>query len=74
LVGDTKAAAIVAISTDDVKPGAATPLKVEGLGQKIAALLGTSADQILVNDMAVNLLRAGSICPSRAGGGRMRCL
>jgi len=53
-VADTKAAAIVAIATGDTKAGAAKPLKVEGIAQKIAALLGTGADQILVNDMAVN--------------------
>ena len=54
-VADTKAAAIVAIDTTDTLsvPGG-KPLKVEGINQKIAALLGTSADQILINDMAVN--------------------
>lgn len=53
-VGDTKAAAIVAIDTGDTKKGDAKVVKVEGIGQKIAALLGTTADQILINDMAVN--------------------
>jgi hypothetical protein len=53
-VGDTKAAAVVAIATGDAKAGDAKPLKVEGIGEKIASLLGTAADQILINDMAVN--------------------
>ena len=53
-VADTKAAAIVAIATGDTKAGDAKPLKVEGIAQKIAGLLGTAADQILINDMAVN--------------------
>jgi hypothetical protein len=53
-VADTKAAAVVAIATGDVKAGAVKPLKVEGIAQKIAALLGTAPDQILINDMAVN--------------------
>jgi hypothetical protein len=53
-VGDTKAAAVVAIATADTKAGDAKPLKVEGLAQKIAGLLGTAPDQILINDMAVN--------------------
>jgi hypothetical protein len=53
-VGDTKAAAVVAIATGDTKGGDAKPLKVEGIAQKIAGLLGTAADQILINDMAVN--------------------
>jgi hypothetical protein len=54
-VADTKAAAIVALATDDVKAAANTkPLKVEAVNQKIAALLGTTADQILIEDMAIN--------------------
>lgn len=55
LVADTKAAAIVAIDTGDTKSaGSAKPLKVEGINSKVAALVGTSADQIIFNDMAVN--------------------
>ena len=53
-VADTKAAAVVAIATGDTEAGKAKPLKVEGIAQKIAALVGTAADQILINDMAVN--------------------
>lgn len=56
-VADTKAASVVAIATGDVKAAAgAAPLKVEGINQKIAALLGTSADQILIVDLAINPL------------------
>lgn len=55
LVADTKAAAIVAIDTGEKKSEAGTkPLKVEAINTKVAALLGASADQILINDMAVN--------------------
>ncbi|HKQ73302.1 MAG TPA: hypothetical protein VJ810_06215 [Blastocatellia bacterium] len=54
-VADTKAAAITAIATGDDKSAAnAKPLKVEAINQKIAALLGTAADQILINDLAIN--------------------
>jgi hypothetical protein len=54
-IADTKAAAIAAIATGDTKPAAnPKPLKVEAINQKIAALLGTSADQILINDLAIN--------------------
>lgn len=53
--GDTKGAAIYAIATGDTMPAHGNgPLKVEGINQKIAALLGTAADQILIEDMAVN--------------------
>jgi hypothetical protein len=54
-VADTKAATIVALQTDDPKTSAAPQsFKVEGINQKIAALLGVEADQVLINDMAVN--------------------
>jgi hypothetical protein len=54
-VADTKSAAVVAIATGDTGANRETrPLKVEGINQKIAALLGTTADQILINDMVVN--------------------
>lgn len=54
-VADTKAAAIAAIATGDTRPAAnSKPLKVEAINQKIAALLGSSADQILINDLVIN--------------------
>src|SRR4026209_859018 len=54
-VADTKGAAVVAIATGDTKPASSAKLlKVEGVNQKIAALLGTSADQVLIDDMVVN--------------------
>ncbi|HEY6401209.1 MAG TPA: hypothetical protein VI479_07355 [Blastocatellia bacterium] len=54
-IADTKAAAITAIATGDTKAAAnPKPLKVEAINQKIAALLGSSADQILINDLAIN--------------------
>jgi len=54
-VADTKSAAVVAIDTGDTKPATGSKaLKVEGLNQKIAALLGTAADQILIDDVVVN--------------------
>ena len=56
-VADTKAAALVALATGDTKAASdAKPMKVEGINQKVAGLLGTSADQILINDMVVNPL------------------
>ena len=55
-VGDPMAARILAISTGDTKAAKGGDFAVQGLQDKIAALLGTSADQILVNDLAVNPL------------------
>src|SRR5947209_11927278 len=42
-VGDTQGAAVFAIATGDQKPTASTgALKVEGIDEKIAAMLGTN--------------------------------
>jgi len=70
LVADTKAAAVVAVATGDTAPAReAKALKVEGVNQKIAGLLGTSADQILINDMVVNpISRNAYIAVSRGRG------
>jgi hypothetical protein len=54
-VADTQDAAIYALATEDQTPAATTkPLKIEKINEKIAALLGTTPQQILINDLAVN--------------------
>jgi hypothetical protein len=54
-VADTKAAAIVALATADAPAtGETRPFKIEGINAHIAALLGTTPEQVLINDMAVN--------------------
>ena len=53
-IADTKAAAIIAVATGDTKSAPTKPVKVDGLGQKVAALLGTAADQISIDDLAAN--------------------
>jgi hypothetical protein len=53
-VGDSMGAAIFAIDTQDTTASQATAVDVAGVGDKIAAMLGTTADQILINDVAVN--------------------
>ncbi len=55
LVGDTAGAAIWAIATGDKPAGSPSEsLNIEKIDEKIAALLGTTAQQILINDLAVN--------------------
>jgi hypothetical protein len=69
-IADTKAAAIFAVATGDTKPasGAGT-IKAEAINQKIAALTGTSADQILIEDLAVNpISRQAYLAVSRGRG------
>ncbi len=55
LVGDTAGATIFAIATGDTASGSPSEsLSVEKIDEKIAAMLGTTSQQILINDMAVN--------------------
>lgn len=69
-VADTKGAAIVALGlTDTSSTGDAKAFKIEGIAQKVAALLGTTEDQILINDMAINpSSRAAYLAVSRGRG------
>jgi hypothetical protein len=53
-VGDSTAGAIVAVATEDTKASTAGSIDIEGIDQKVAALLGTSADQVMINDVTVN--------------------
>jgi hypothetical protein len=54
-IADTKAAAILAVATGDTTAAAGTAEpKAEGINQKVAGLLGTTVDQILIADLAVN--------------------
>lgn len=52
-VGDSQGAALFAIGVDPGAPVKPTAMKLEGLDAKLAALLGTKAEDILVNDIAV---------------------
>jgi hypothetical protein len=54
-VGDSVGGAVVAIDTGDRKPAAsAAKINVDGIDQKIAALVGVTPDQIMINDVKVN--------------------
>jgi hypothetical protein len=53
-VADSLGATIYAIDTGDRTPSTAATMNVTGLRDKVAGLLGTTPDQILINDVAVN--------------------
>ncbi len=53
-VGDSVQASIFAIDTEDAKSAAGAPVDIQGINDKIAALVGTTADQIMINDVKVN--------------------
>ena len=69
-IADTKAAAITALATGDVKPATGPAMiKAEAINEKIAALVGTSADQIVIEDLAVNpISRLAYLAVSRGKG------
>jgi hypothetical protein len=54
-VGDSVGGAVMAIDTGDNKATAsAAKIDVEGVDAKVAAMVGIAADQIVINDIAVN--------------------
>lgn len=54
LIGDSLGAKVIAIDTGDTKAGASASVSVQGIDGKIAAALGTAADQIAIRDIATN--------------------
>jgi len=55
LVGDSVGASIYALDVNDrTAAKGASSLEVKGINEKAAAMLGTSADQIAIQDVAVN--------------------
>lgn len=69
-IADTKSAVVTAVATGDTKAASDDrTYKVEGIDQKVAALLGTTADQLLINDLAVNpISRNAYLAVSRGKG------
>jgi len=54
-IGDSQSAAVFALDLgDQTKDTGSSPIEVRGIDKKLAAMLGTTPDEIVVNDMAVN--------------------
>lgn len=54
-IADTKTAAIFAIATGDTTAARdGSTIRAEAINQKIAALVGTSIEEIVIEDLAVN--------------------
>jgi hypothetical protein len=54
-VGDSQSAAIFAIDVNDHTPAkSGGSLEIKGINEKVAALLGAAADQVLIQDVVVN--------------------
>jgi hypothetical protein len=53
-VGDSIGGAVYAIDTEDRTAAPTAQMDLKGINEKVAAMLGTAADQIFFNDLAVN--------------------
>ena len=67
LIGDSAGGQSVAVETGDTAKAGAGKVEIADLSTKIAALLGTTADQVSVNDVAVNPI-SGSVYLSVSRG------
>ncbi len=67
LIGDSAGGQIIAVETGDTAKGGPGKVEIADLSAKIAALLGTTADQVAVNDVAVNPV-SGSVYLSVSRG------
>ena len=69
-VGDSLQGAVFAIDTADSTPAvSAVKHEIRGINQQIAALLGTSPDQILINDVQANPLSGNAYVAVSRGRG-----
>jgi hypothetical protein len=67
-IGDTKGAALFAIDTGDrAQASEKKPVQVKDLNGKVAAMLGTDAKQVQINDLCVNP-RSGTVYLSVSRG------
>jgi hypothetical protein len=53
-VGDSVGGAIAALDTADRTPAGSAKIDVQGIDEKVAAMVGVAASDILINDVAVN--------------------
>jgi hypothetical protein len=69
-VADTRSAAIFALNTEDTHAASTkAAVKIEGINGKIAGLLGSSPDQLIIQDLAVNpISRTVYLAVSRGRG------
>jgi hypothetical protein len=68
-VGDSVGGSIVAIDTQDTKAASDVKVNVEGVDAKVAAMVGIAADQIVINDIAVNPVSKNAYLSASRGRG-----
>jgi hypothetical protein len=68
-VGDSIGARVVAIDTQDTKAASGAKINVEGIDTKIAALVGVTPDQIVINSVKVNPVSKNAYVSASRGRG-----
>ena len=68
-IGDSVGGAIVAIDTQDRKAVSSAQINVQGVDAKIAALVGVTPDQIVINDVVVNPISKNAYLSASRGRG-----
>ncbi|HWB08434.1 MAG TPA: hypothetical protein VG826_04390 [Pirellulales bacterium] len=68
-VGDPLSAAVFAIDTGDRSAADAGAINVPAVNQQVAAVLGSSPDQVLINDLVVNPLSGTAYLSASRGRG-----
>ncbi len=68
-IADPKASTIYAVDSQDRSPAPAERTDVQGLDAKIASLLGTSREEVLVNDFALNPISGNAYLSVSRGRG-----
>lgn len=69
LIGDSLGAQIVSVETGDTAKAAAGKVEIADLTAKIAAMTGTTRDQIAINDVAVNPISGSAYLAVARGQG-----
>ncbi len=67
LIGDSVGATVFAVDTKDNVEGQPAQINIEGINKKIAAMVGSTPEETVINDMAVNPA-SGSIYLSASRG------
>ena len=70
-VGDPQTATLYAIDTGDRTPAkGSAAIKVEGINEQVASLLGTEAKEVQIKDLAVNPISGSAYLSVSRGQGK----
>jgi hypothetical protein len=68
-IGDSKSASVFAVNTKDAGNSEAKAIEVAGIDKKIAGMLGTTADNVSILDVAVNPISKNVYLAIQSGDG-----